>query len=117
MDLLGTLIWVNRTDERTNGRTDERTNERTDSLLELAGFYPAAKNFGTECKTRFSASNSSFGSKAKMSRFASNSFCTLYQFSGSLSITIEYQKKMLPLFSFRQDMAHFNFGHGKKLKF
>ena len=44
MDLLGTLIWVNRTDERTNGRTDERTNERTDSLLELAGFYPAAKN-------------------------------------------------------------------------
>ena len=31
-------------DERTNERTDERTNERTDSLLELAGFYPAAKN-------------------------------------------------------------------------
>ena len=27
-------------DERTN----ERTNERTDSLLELARFYPAAKN-------------------------------------------------------------------------
>ena len=52
----GPLIWVNRTnertDEQTNERTDERTKERTDgrtdkrtdSLLELAGFYPAAKN-------------------------------------------------------------------------
>ena len=39
----GPLIWVNRTDERTNGRTNGRTDERTDSLLELAGFYPAAK--------------------------------------------------------------------------
>ena len=37
----GPLIWVNRTNERTN----ERTDERTDSLLELAGFYPAAKNY------------------------------------------------------------------------
>ena len=26
------------------GKQDERTNERTDSLLELAGFYPPAKN-------------------------------------------------------------------------
>ena len=37
-----------RTDERTDKRTDEQTNERTngqtDSLLELAGFYPPAKN-------------------------------------------------------------------------
>ena len=33
-----------RMDGRTNGRTDERTDERTDSLLELAGFYPPAKN-------------------------------------------------------------------------
>ena len=32
----GPLIWVN--------RTDERTDERTDPLLELAGFYPPAKN-------------------------------------------------------------------------
>ena len=40
MELLGTLIWVNRTNEQTN----ERTNGRTDSLLELAEFYPAAKN-------------------------------------------------------------------------
>ena len=32
-------------DERTDERTNERTNERTDSLLELAGFYLAAKNF------------------------------------------------------------------------
>ena len=40
----GPLIWVNRTDERTNERTNERTDERTDSLLELAGFYPPAKN-------------------------------------------------------------------------
>ena len=31
----GPLIWVN--------RTDGRTNKRTDSLLELAGFYPPAK--------------------------------------------------------------------------
>ena len=31
-------------DGRTDERTDERTNERTDSLLELAGFYPPAKN-------------------------------------------------------------------------
>ena len=37
MELLGTLIWV-------TGRTNGRTNKRTDSLLELAGFYPAAKN-------------------------------------------------------------------------
>ena len=35
MDLLGTLIWVN----RTNGQTDGQT----DSVLELAGFYLAAK--------------------------------------------------------------------------
>ena len=53
-ELLGTLIWVNRTNERmdeqtnerANERTSGRTNERTDSLLELAGFYPAAKNIG-----------------------------------------------------------------------
>ena len=36
MELIGTLIWVN--------RTNERTDERKDSLLELAGFYPSAKN-------------------------------------------------------------------------
>ena len=40
MELLGTLIWVN----RTNGWTDEQTNGGTDPLLELAVFYPAAKN-------------------------------------------------------------------------
>ena len=28
-----------------DGQTDKRMDERTDSLLELAGFYPAAKNF------------------------------------------------------------------------
>ena len=32
----GPLIWVN--------RTNRQTNKRTDSLLELAGFYPPAKN-------------------------------------------------------------------------
>ena len=40
MELIGTLIWVN----RTNGRTDECMDGRTDSLLELAEFYPSAKN-------------------------------------------------------------------------
>ena len=35
MELLGTLIWIN----KTNGWTERRT----DSLLELAGIYPAAK--------------------------------------------------------------------------
>ena len=40
MELLGTLIWVDRTSKRTNGQTDEQM----DSLLELAGFYLAAKN-------------------------------------------------------------------------
>ena len=42
------IIWttdLGKQDERTNERTDGRTNERTDSLLELAGFYPPAKNF------------------------------------------------------------------------
>ena len=29
---------------QTDGRMDGRTDRRTDSLLELAGFYPAAKN-------------------------------------------------------------------------
>ena len=44
-ELLGTLIWVN--------RMDERTNERTVSLLGLSGFYLAAKNLDfmkNECK-------------------------------------------------------------------
>ena len=36
MEPYGPLIWVN--------RTNERTNEQTDSLLELAGFYPPAKS-------------------------------------------------------------------------
>ena len=39
-------IWntdLGKQDERTDGRMDGRTNGRTDSLLELAGFYPAAK--------------------------------------------------------------------------
>ena len=40
-------------------------------------------------------------SKAKMSRFAPNIFWTLYQFSGSLSLTIEYSKKIVvPFFRF-----------------
>ena len=50
------------------------------------------KHFEPECKMRVSASNSSFGSKAKMSRFSPNIFWTFYQFSSSLSITIEYSK-------------------------
>ena len=31
-------------DKRTNERTDGQTNGQTDSLLELAEFYPVAKN-------------------------------------------------------------------------
>ena len=34
MKLLGNIIWV---------KQDKGMNERTNSLLELAGFYPAAK--------------------------------------------------------------------------
>ena len=51
--------------------------------------YYKTKNFGPKCKTRVSASNSSFGSNAKMSQFATNIFLTFYQFSGSLSLTIK----------------------------
>ena len=36
--------YLGKQDERTDGRTNEQTNEQTDSLLELARFYPAAKN-------------------------------------------------------------------------
>ena len=49
------------------------------------------KNFGPDCKTRVFASNSSFGSKVKISLFAPNIFWAFYQFSGSLSLTFEYR--------------------------
>ena len=76
------------------------------------------KNFGPECKTRVSASISSFGSKAKMSRFAPNIFWTFYQFSGSLSLTIEYSKKIVvPFFRFGKIWPIFTLDMVKNWKF
>ena len=46
-------------------------------------------NFWPDCKTRVSVSISSFGSKAKMSRFGPNIFSTFYQFSDSLPYTVQ----------------------------
>ena len=57
------------------------------------------KNFGPECKTLVSASNSTFGSKAKMSQFAPNIFSTFNQFSGRLPYTIQHIKYLEGCFS------------------
>ena len=40
-----------------------------------------------------------------------------YWFSDILLLTLEYSKKKIcPIFPFWQDVAHFDFGHGQKLK-
>ena len=41
--------YLGKQDKRTNERMNEWINEQTDSLLELAGFYPAAENTNWKC--------------------------------------------------------------------
>ena len=55
--------------------------------------------FGPECKTRVSAAQSSFGSKAKMSVFSPNIFPTFYQFPGRFSLTLQHIKNLEVRFS------------------
>ena len=51
-------------------------------------------NFGSDWKTKVSAAEFSFGSKAKMSQIAPNIFQTFYQISSRLSLTFQHIKNL-----------------------
>ena len=51
-------------------------------------------NFGSDWKTKVSAAEFSFGSKAKMSQISPNIFQTFYQFSSTLSLTFQHMKNL-----------------------
>ena len=73
-------------------------------------------NFWPECKTRVSVTISSFGSKAKMSRFSPNIFSTFYWFSGSLPCTVQHIKNLEGRFSVSVRYDPFWLGIWWKLK-
>ena len=74
------------------------------------------RNFGAEVKTRVTVAQSSFRSKAKMTKFSPNILTTFYWFSDTLLCTLQHIKNLAHTFFVLARYRRFSLSTWSKLK-
>ena len=74
------------------------------------------RNFGAEVKTRVTVAQSSFRSKAKMTKFSPNILTTFYWFSDTLLCTLQHIKNLAHTFFVSARYRRFSLSTWSKMK-
>ena len=74
------------------------------------------RNFGAEVKTRVTVAQSSFRSKAKMTKFSPNILTTFYWFSDTLLFTLHHIKNLAHTFFVSARYPRFSLSTWSKMK-
>ena len=74
------------------------------------------RNFGAEIKTRVTVAQSSFRSKAKMTKFSPNILTTFYWFSDTLLCTLQHIKNLAHTFFVSARYCRFSLSTWSKMK-